>query len=114
MTTLCNAGLIFINRVPPPPPPEEDPPVEGTEGEGGNDVGEDLQQQEGEDAFLPTPLPETSSEEVGAEAATESANGEEEPEEPGMWEETFKTHHDSKPYGLCGWVGGGEVGRGRT
>lgn len=21
--------------------------------------------------------------------------------EAGMWEETFKTHHDSKPYGVC-------------
>lgn len=21
-------------------------------------------------------------------------------EEPGLWEETFKTHHDSKPYGM--------------
>ena len=21
-------------------------------------------------------------------------------EEAGMWEETFKTHHDSKPYGM--------------
>lgn len=24
---------------------------------------------------------------------------EQQEDEPGMWEETFKTHHDSKPYG---------------
>ena len=23
-----------------------------------------------------------------------------EEEQPGLWEETFKTHHDSKPYGM--------------
>ena len=22
-------------------------------------------------------------------------------DEAGIWEETFKTHHDSKPYGMC-------------
>ena len=34
------------------------------------------------------------------EPVMEPEKEEGEPEEPGMWEETFKTHHDSKPYGI--------------
>ncbi len=38
------------------------------------------------------------------EEAESQSNKEAEPQgnedEPGMWEETFKTHHDSKPYGM--------------
>ncbi len=30
----------------------------------------------------------------------DEAEGVDNGEEPGMWEETFKTHHDSKPYGI--------------
>lgn len=29
----------------------------------------------------------------------EETQGKEEKDEPGAWEETFKTHSDSKPYG---------------
>lgn len=38
-------------------------------------------------------------EEGGSEEPVEPDMDDREPEEPGMWEETFKTHHDSKPYG---------------
>ena len=30
----------------------------------------------------------------------EEPSSREDQEEPGLWEETFKTHHDSKPYGM--------------
>ena len=58
--------------------------------------------------FFPTP---TETEEAsegetheGEEEGDKEGEGEESPQaqsngEPGMWEETFKTHHDSKPYG---------------
>lgn len=38
-------------------------------------------------------------EENGEEDKEDKEEEEEEKEEEGMWEETFKTHHDSKPFG---------------
>jgi hypothetical protein len=39
---------------------------------------------------------------VNAENQNGDANKtEESKEEPDMWEETFKTHTDSKPHGIC-------------
>ncbi len=57
--------------------------------------------------FVATPTP-TEAEDGATETVNEedlNENSEEEPtqssnDEPGMWEETFKTHHDSKPYGM--------------
>lgn len=78
-----------MHRVPPPPPPSESPPVEGEEGE---DIAEAIP-EEGEH-----PVP--SEEEESIEAAMDEEEDDGDSDEPGMWEETFKTHHDSKPYGM--------------
>lgn len=56
--------------------------------------------------YVPTPTPPPDGGE-GTDSNAENTEQEEQPseeapkeeEEPGMWEETFKTHHDSKPYG---------------
>lgn len=50
---------------------------------------------------LPTPTEtkEEGREEEGEEKKEEEERHEEVKDEEGMWEETFKTHHDSKPYG---------------
>lgn len=72
-----------VRFVPTAPPPPED------EGEGddkedsdeGRDDDEQLQ-KEAKEEEEPPPV-------VGGD------------DEPGMWEETFKSHSDSKPYGVC-------------
>ena len=52
-------------------------------------------QQDGE---TDAPPPSENTSENGEEEMAENNEGYE-AEEPGMWEETFKSHHDSKPYG---------------
>lgn len=84
-----------MHRVPPPPspsPPSEDPPVE--EEEAGDR--EDIAEVTPEEGKIENALP---SEEVESMEAVMKEE-DDELDEPGMWEETFKTHHDSKPYGM--------------
>lgn len=50
---------------------------------------------EGEEGDIDTEEPPQAEEEENDEDNQEQ----EQEDEPGMWEETFKTHHDSKPYG---------------
>ena len=52
-------------------------------------------------AVVATPTPtETEDGETSNEEENVTKNSEDVPtNQPGMWEETFKTHHDSKPYG---------------
>ena len=90
VTVSCSLHVTCPLRfVPTAPPPPED------EGEG--DDKEDLDEGGDDD------------EQLQKEAkAADSKKEEEEPppvvggdDEPGMWEETFKSHSDSKPYGVC-------------
>ena len=80
--------------------------IEGREAEGGkegieapNEEGIKIPIQEGLQ-----PEEEEEEEELGKEMKEDGEKVEEreeddEEEKPGMWQETFKTHHDSKPYG---------------
>ena len=71
------------------PPPSEEGGVVNENG-ASNGGGEDV----------PTDTPPTEELPEVREGEVESSSNDE-PEEPGMWEETFKSHHDSKPYGMC-------------
>lgn len=66
-------SIVWLYRVPETQPPEE---------EGGSET-------EGDDPGTTEDI----------EEKVEAANNDIEDDEPGMWEETFKTHTDSKPYG---------------
>ena len=71
----------FVHRIPEAAPPAEE--SEGKTDAEGEDPGNEEANEE-QEAVEPEPEPE-------------ATNNED--DEPGMWEETFKTHHDSKPYG---------------
>lgn len=55
--------------------------------------------EDGGDAETTTPAPDTASTSATAGPQNENQTKEEEENEEGMWEETFKTHTDTKPYG---------------
>ena len=57
----------------------------------------------------PTETEEGAPEGEEGDAVKEDEREQDPDDQPGMWEETFKTHHDSKPYGKGG---GGESGSG--
>lgn len=75
----------------PPPPPEDLPDSEEqvTESENAEVEGKEGEAEVGGREGTETEVPNDVENEVE----------EEEEEEPGMWEESFKSHHDSKPYG---------------
>jgi len=68
--------------------------IEGTNEDGGpsEKEAEEVEHQEPADKD-----PDEPSDEHGEGEGSEDEEAD--PEEPGMWEETFKSHHDSKPYG---------------
>lgn len=115
---LMNIEHLREKRVPPPPPkqPMEETDEEEEGGEGGEEEGGEGGEVDAEEVLIlqgeevdpppppppPSPPPGSEEEEEGIEEELPEEMEEEkkEPlEEPGMWEETFKTHHDSKPYG---------------
>lgn len=81
------AMVYFLLNSPPPKVQEEEDNQPESEGD-------DPDNQE----------PNEDLEEAGAETnegqEMEAAKEEEEDDEPGMWDEMFKTHRDSKPYGM--------------
>lgn len=79
--------LVFLYSVPPPPPPP--PPDGGEEGGEGEQGEQGVQGEEGEEDLGDIMDDEEEDEENGGHD-----------EEDGMWEEKFKTHSDSKPYGI--------------
>ena len=74
--------------MPTPAPPPEDGGEDN--GEDGDDPDSDGDNEEAEPQ-----------EEAVPDAGGEDVVPVEGDEEPGMWEETFKSHSDSKPYGRC-------------
>ena len=75
---------LFLHSTPPPPPTDEgENPGDEPRNEDAADSMDDSQNEDSEEDIKP---------DVGASD-----------DEPGMWEESFKSHHDSKPYGeiLC-------------
>ena len=83
----CNVASYSVPT--PPPPTTEEPAADTVEGEveGEGEGGEEGEGEEEGDLF----------EEEEEEEILES---EQQEEEEGMWEEKFKTHSDSKPYGM--------------
>ena len=67
-----------------PPPPEDEGEGDDKEGDDDDDVQlvKETEADSGKEEEEPPPV-------VGGD------------DEPGMWEETFKSHSDSKPYGVC-------------
>ena len=80
-------SLVFPCSTPPPPSPSPSP-AEDQEGDGEPGEGGDIGEGDEEDL-----------DDIVEDVGDDGDNGDSEEEEDGMWEEKFKTHADSKPYG---------------
>ena len=82
MSSFLSILVIFLNVCSRVPVPE---PTETKDEEQDEEQDEELDEQDEEQ----NEEQDESKEEIRPEE-----------EQPGLWEETFKTHHDSKPYGM--------------
>lgn len=80
---------LLLTRVKEEPKPEEEPEQENKEEEDTGNQEDDPDKEEGDIEDL-----EDDDEDEMDSPPTDNGD-----DEAGMWEETFKTHHDSKPYG---------------
>ena len=80
---------LLLTRVKEEPKPEEEPEQENKEEEDTGNQEDDPDKEEGD-------IEDLEDDDEDEMDSPPSDNGD---DEAGMWEETFKTHHDSKPYG---------------
>ena len=81
------------------PPPPVQPPPETKEDKEEDEDGDDDRNDDDEDDDDEDEEEEEDDEEEEIQIKPTAVEYDGDEDEPGMWEEKFKTHHDSKPYG---------------